>query len=304
MPAPTLRDMHIDSAMTEISIAYRNRNYIAPQVFPIVPVEKKSDYYFVFGRGDWFRDDVEVRAPGARARRVDYTLSSASYVCITYALSKGVTDEERENADAPLRPDTQASEFVTDMLQRAMERRVASMITTCANWASASTPSTVWSNPASDILADIENARNAIISSIGVEPNLALMSQDVWRYVKNHPDLLDRIKYTQRGVMTKDLFAGLIEVDKFLVGTALYNSAKEGATDSMAYIWGNCFWLGYVPPRAALMEPAAGYVLQWGANVANRYREDQEHQDVIEVQQSMDEVITGSDAGAGYYGVV
>jgi hypothetical protein len=53
MPSPTVRDVHIDSAMSEISIAYRNKLYIAPQVFPVVSVEKRSDKYFVFGRGDF-----------------------------------------------------------------------------------------------------------------------------------------------------------------------------------------------------------------------------------------------------------
>ena len=52
MPNPTVRDVHIDSAMGEISIAYHNQNYIWSQVFPEVPVQKRSDYYFVFPKGD------------------------------------------------------------------------------------------------------------------------------------------------------------------------------------------------------------------------------------------------------------
>ncbi len=203
-----------------------------------------------------------------------------------------------------MRPDTQATEFVTDMLLRATERRVAALITTCTLWASASVPGTVWSNDASDVMADIETARNKVVSLIGVEPNVVVCSQSVWRYLKNHADLLDRVKYTRTGTMTKDLFASLIEVEKFLVGSALYNSAKEGATDVMAYIWGDVFWMGYVPQRAGLMEPASGYTLQWGSNEVRRYREEQEHQDIIEVNQYMDEVITGSDSAAAFYGCV
>jgi len=47
VPRPTPRDAHLDSALTSVSIAYRNPTYIADQVFPTVGVNKQSDYYFV-----------------------------------------------------------------------------------------------------------------------------------------------------------------------------------------------------------------------------------------------------------------
>ena len=212
--------------------------------------------------------------------------------------------EERDNADRPLRPDIDATRFVTDKLQLATERRVATLITTCANWTSASVVATVWSSDVSDPMSEIENLRYQVVSQTGAVPNVAIMSENVWRYLKHHPDFLDRIKYTQRGMVTVELFSSLIEVPKVLIGNSLYNSAQEGKADSMSFIWGNCFWMGYVPPAPALMEPAAGYTLRWGTNEVRRFREDQEKQDIIEVQHYFDEVICASDAGGGYYGVV
>ncbi len=103
MPTPTVNDVHIDTAMTQISIAYKNAAYIAEQCFPVVTVQKVSDKYWVFPKDDWFRDDAAVRAPGTRARSVDYALTTGSYVCVEHALKKSVTDEERANSDAPLR---------------------------------------------------------------------------------------------------------------------------------------------------------------------------------------------------------
>jgi len=47
MANPTVHDVHIDGPLANISIAYRNSGYIADQVFPNVPVTKKSDKYFV-----------------------------------------------------------------------------------------------------------------------------------------------------------------------------------------------------------------------------------------------------------------
>ena len=97
MATPTVRDVHRESYLEGISIAFRNTKYIWDQVFPVVPVNKKTDAYFIFPRDAWFRDEIEVRAPGTRARRVDYDLTSASYNAITYAIDKGVADSRTES---------------------------------------------------------------------------------------------------------------------------------------------------------------------------------------------------------------
>ena len=69
MATPTTRDVHSNVALSNISIAYKNMDYIAERIFPRVPVQKKSDFYYTFDKGAFFRDEVGVRAPGTRARR-------------------------------------------------------------------------------------------------------------------------------------------------------------------------------------------------------------------------------------------
>lgn len=305
MPSPTPRDVHFDAALSQFSVAYKNGMYIFDQVFPVIPVNKQSDYYFVFDKGSWFRDLAAKRAPGTRAQRADYSLTSGSYVCLNYALAKGVPDEVRDNADNPLKPDMEATEFVTDALLRALERRVAALITGSANWAYAASPTTQWSSDTADPLGDIEAAINGVVSTIGRLPNVGVTSWDVWRRLKNHPDLLDRVKYTRAGGQPQpgDL-ASWFNLDKLLVGTSIVDSSVEGATNSMGYIWDDDFWVGFVPPTPSLMTPSAGYTLEWGARSVNVFREDQEHQDVIEAGHYTDEVITASDAGAIVYNAV
>ena len=47
MATPTVSDVHTNAAMANVSIAFRNGMYIAEQVAPVVPVTKKSDFYYV-----------------------------------------------------------------------------------------------------------------------------------------------------------------------------------------------------------------------------------------------------------------
>lgn len=298
MARPTSRDVHQDAALTNVSIAYRNEEYIADQVFPAVNVTKISDKFYIFDKGAWFRvESRAVRAPGTRAARMDYTLSTGSYVCVEYAFAKGVSDEVRDNSDDPLRPEIEAAEFVTDNLLRAKEKRVGDLVSACANWANSVTPSTKWDDDTSDPLGDVDTARTAILQATGMMPNTMVMGWEVWEDLKNHPDLLDRIKYTERGVLTSDLAAGLFEVNKLLVGRSVYESAEEGETSSMAFIWGKQATLLYVPESPGLMKPASGYVFRFKAREVSRFREDQERQDVFEARHSVSENITGSDAG-------
>lgn len=305
MPRPTVSDVHILGPLQNVSIAYRNEQYIARQIFPEIRVAKKTDHYFVFGKGAWFRDEVAIRAPGTRAARSDYDISTASYVCLNYALAKAVPDEVRANADTPLRPSVEAAEYVADALDRALEQRVATIITTSTNWAYSSSPTTQWSDATADPLGDIEGAVNGVVSTIGRMPNVGVMSWDVWRYLKNHPDLLDRVKYTRPGAqpMPSDL-AGWFGLEKILVGYSLIESAKDGQSASTNYIWGDDLWLGYVPQNAALMTPAAGYTLRWMDRSLEVFREDQERQDVYTANEYTDEIITASDAGAIIYDAV
>ena len=308
MPRPTVRDVHLEQALTQFSIGYKNETYIAPMVFPNLRVEKQSDYYFVFEKSAWFRDIVAKRAPGTRAARADYQISTASYICVNYALAKAVPDEVRANADNPLRPDTEATEFISDALLRGQEIRVANLVMAAsgASWAYAASPATQWSSSSADPLGDIEAAVNGIISTIGRQPNVAVMSWDVWRYLKNHPDLAERVKYTRPGgTPVPDDVAAWFNLDRVLIGTAIKDTSVEGASTAvMSYVWGDGFWLGYVTPRPGLQEPTAGYSLEWMNREVRRFREDQERQDILEGSHYTDEVVTASDAGAMIYDAV
>ena len=300
---PTIHEVHIDGAMSNISIAYRNDQYIADQVFPIIPVQHQSDKYFKFDKAAWFRNEAQIRAYGTRAARSDYSITqSAPYAAVEYALASGLPDEIRANADDPLRPEVEKTEFVTDKILLKLEYDVATLVNTSGNWTNSGAPSNgAWdadtSDPIKDVVGGSSSVRETIRGTIGRYPNTLVMGATVWAALMRHPDLLDRVKYTQMGVVTQQLVASLFQVDKVLVGTAIINNAAEQATDSFADVWGKFAWFGWVPPSAGLMIPAAGYVFAWKQRQVNRYREEQEHQDLFECLMNYDKKVTSADSG-------
>ena len=301
MPRPTARQSHIDRALTNVSIAYRNAAYIWPDVFPRVPVQKQTDQYFIFDKDRWFSRDAGYRSPGARAPRSDYTLSTASYLCTEQALAHQVPDEVVDNSNDPLTPLIRGTQYVTDQLQLQIEQDVISTIFADGAWSGSATPGTLWSNDAADPFGDIETGVNSVASIIGREPNLAVIGRGLWRYLKNHPDVLDRIKYTgSAGSPAKvalEAIAAIVGIDRVLLTASIEQTAGEGATATYAYVGGNHMALMYVAASASLDEPSAGYTFVWGSNEVNRYREDQEHADVVEARMSWDTKLTATDAG-------
>lgn len=303
--SPTARTVHVNRPLTNISVAYMNNDYIYPQVFPQVPVANKSDVYFVFDRSAFYRNRSGLRAPGTRAPLGDYGITTASYICINDALGALIPDEMRDNADAPLRVEVTGTKYVADGLELGEEIRVAAKIAACASWASASNPGTAWSSDNSDPYADIQTAVDAVIKQIGRMPNIAVTNWTVWRRLQNHPNFLERLKYTRPGgTLAEGDVNNWFGFDKLLIGKAIYDTANEGATTSMSFVWGNNFWVGYVPSAPALEEPAAGYVLRWGNKEIRRLRMEPEHATLIEGQWFVSETITASEAGAGFYGLV
>ncbi len=284
MSRPTYQQVHIDTPLTNISIAYTPGQFIGSDLFPLVPVVHISDKYFTYTKADWLRNEVGVRAPGTKAPRGDYGLSTSNYFCTEKSIAKGVPDEIVENADNPLRPAEDATKWVTTQLYQKLEIDVAATAFG-TGWATSATPSVLWSNDTSDPLGDFATAFNGVLGSIGLKPNVAVVGYGVWRYLKNHPDIVERVKYsagpTNPAIVAMNTVAALIEVERLMVGTSIQDTAGEGSTSSLSYIWGNHGLLAYVTGGPSLLEPSAGYVFSFEHRKIQRFREDQNQQDVV-----------------------
>ena len=66
---PTPGDVHVNVPLTNISIAYLQNasNFIASRVFPNIPVQKQSDRYYTYDRGEFNRDEMKERAAGTES---------------------------------------------------------------------------------------------------------------------------------------------------------------------------------------------------------------------------------------------
>jgi hypothetical protein len=272
---PTKQQAHIDKALTNISVAYmQDENaFISDRVFPKIPVKKQSDVYFIYNKGDFFRDEAKVRGGASESTGSDYGVESSDpYYCKVYAFHKDVTEQDRANYDEPLNADQDATDFVTQKMLIRREMQWASKFFVTGVWgtevqgvgaAPGAGQALQFDKANSDPIGTITSQAVAMAGLTGFKPNTLVLSPHVFLALKNHEDILDRIKYTQKGIVTADLLATLFEVDNVYVAWGVVNSANQGATDSISFIMGKHALLCYVNPRPALKKPSAGYIFTW-----------------------------------------
>lgn len=300
---PAVNEVHVDAVLTQMSVAYRNAEYIGPSLVPRVQVTKRSDVFFIYDKAN-LRRQATKRAPGGSGGRSGYGLSTDNYSVETYTQEHVVPDEIRDNADNPLDPDRDGVNFATDILDLEYEMQAASMIETSGNWTTNVTLSgtSQWSDyDDSDPLSNMMTAHETVLKQIARRANTLQMSFEVFTKLALHPDLIDRVKYTgtqeRPAMVTAAMMAALFMVDQVLVGTAVKNTAKEGQTDSMSFVWSKHAWLGFVAPAPALTTPSAAYAFTIGRQ-SDRYRENPIKSDIIRVEEAWD--IEKVESGAGY----
>lgn len=277
---PTLSDVHVNKPLTNISVAFLQdqKAFIATRLFPIVPVEKQSDVYFTYSTSDLMRDDMRPRAPSTESAGSGYGIdNTANYYCKPYALHQDVSDQLLANADSPLKPESDATRILAQKMMIGRERLWATAYIAGSTWASnwqgkAATPGAneflQWDAASSDPIKDIAKADAVIHGLTGFHANKLVVARNVYQILKNHSAVLDRVKYTQKGPVTLDLLAGIMDLDEVLVADGIYNSAAEGATASLSYIISKKALLCYSAPAPSIMAPSAGYCFSWKQNGA------------------------------------
>ena len=289
---PDVSMVHVDQALTNVSIAYHNAQFVADQIFPTIPVTKQSNKYFIYSK-DRFRIVDDARRPGARANEITWTLSTDTYYAEGHALAQAIPDELRANADQALDVDVDTTETLTDLIYVQREIAVANAVVNPSVITQNTTLSgnSQWSDfTNSDPVDAVETQKSTIQLQIGQAPNALLVSYPVFQQLRNHPSIIDRFKYTQVGILQPDHLRAAFNVDYFLIGGAIENTAKEGDPDNFQYIWGKNALLFYKPPAAGRRTVSVGYQFTWlfGANtngfLVKRYRDESRTADVVEVQ--------------------
>lgn len=321
---PSLRDVRVDSALTNLAIAYFQKpgDFIANKVAPLVPVNRVSGKYFVHSKADMMRDEAKRRAPGQRFARVGGGVTTDSYTCEEFSLEYALPDEIRANWDSPLKADQAAIRQLMQQLMIRRERQFATTALAASVWGTdvagaASNPGATehifFDNASADIIGTLSQWSDEVKKQTGFRPNRFVTTPDVIRVMKNDADIIDRHKYTSAEPISLRAIANLCNIGsaedpgEIVEMGASYNTAAENATASMSFMAGDVGLLMYVAPSPQIDAPSALYTFSWsdfdrsvseaGAAAIDMYREEGTRSDIYRGQAYFDIKVAAADCG-------
>ncbi len=309
MPLPTMRDLHQNTPLTQFAeaIVQEESNFVARQVFPVVPTSKRADSYYVFDQGDMARTDAKMREPSAEAPDLMYGVSTATFNIDVWHGRVPIDDMVEANADDIFNLDQLAvRRVVMDLLIREEVDWVAKYFTTSV-WTGVSdetlSGTDQWENAASDPIETIRGKIFGVEAATGLRPNTLVIGANVEKRLMDHPDIVDRLKYTSFGSVSRDVLARLLGLERVFVLGAIRNSAVQGAADSIARIAGNHALICHVPSSPSPFSPASGLTFAWSAFSGQgiqirRYRDESKSTLFVEGRLGFDHVVTGASLGA------
>ena len=293
---PFVSQLGVDKLLSQVSLRYSSKDFLADKIFPELMVKKDSDLYRIYTQD--FRIPETARANKGVANEHFWEVSSASYLLEDHALKDYISDDDIDNYDnADLRADT--VEELTDVIMRRREKSVLDLFTT-TNWslnvslaaANAWTQDTTVSNP----IPVVDTAATTILNNSGKMPNYGIISRTGFVGAKNHQSVLDRLKYTSAEVTVK-MMAGLFDLEEFMVSKAQQDTSARGATSVQGSMLGDICFVGWKPSRPSPKAPSAGYIFRKDVPMVRRWRDDERNAEAIEVRAKYQAKIVASLCG-------
>lgn len=293
----------VDAVLTTAAQGYQNAELVYPMLFPVVSVAQRGGKIITFGK-EAFRIYNTGRSPGQNTKRIQIGYAGASFSLEQHALEGLLPMEIQEDAQAASPGIQLASGTVMttqDIIQLRTEYAAAALATDVNNYAVSNklvlAGNTKWTDAAGTPTKDVEAAKEAVRSQTGRRPDTAVISAKAFAAVKQHPSILERIKYTGRDSATPELLAALWGLKSVAVGDAIY----EDNTGTLQDVWGGDVVLSYsaIGSVADRGRPTYGYTYRLTGYpiVEQPYYDRPSKSWVYPVTDELQPVIAGSGAG-------
>lgn len=270
--------IHVDRVLTNLSIKYDDFSdvvMIADKVCPLVPVNKQSDKYFVYGREYLKAQDLK-KSPRGESAEMYRSLSTDSYFCDEYGIKDFITENDMINADEGQDPEADSVEALTDVIMLNHERAVATLFTDTDNYAAtnkkALSGTSQWSDQTNSTpYADIYDAKVQVRKS-GRRANTMIAAYSVALALAEHPNTQEKLALETNERLSAELgdkwtsetgLPAKIKGLRLYVPSGVVDGAEDGATADIADIWGNNVWIGHVTQKKTPSRKTISFALNF-----------------------------------------
>ena len=276
-----------------------NLGFIGLQVMPLFPVPEQSAGYPVIPKEALLKIPDTKRAMRGAYGRSDWEWEEGHYATKEHGWEEPIDDRERKLYQDKFDHDVVCTMRAVDIILRSQEKRVASKVFNATNF-TAHPVANEWDDAATATpINDVNAGKNAIREASGMLANALLIAYSTMMNLRECDQIVERLKYTFPGMdinaMGAAELARIFDVERVLVGGAVYDSAKKGQDASISDLWDNEYaMLTRVSEANNVLEPCLGRTFLWtedsdSNSVVEEYREEQTRGDVIRVRHDVDE---------------
>jgi len=307
MPAPTsdtaIQRPDLGALVYEYMQNGPSMGYIGLDVMPIFPVSYQSASYPVIPTEALLKVPDTRRAMRGTYNRSDYEFEEGYYATSENGWEEPVDDRERNLYKNKFDADVLAVRRATSHILRAQEKRIADKVFNASNFA-ANSVANEWDDASNATpITDVETGKLSVRSACGMNPNTLIISYSTYSDLKQCDEIIDRLKYTfpmlNMNQMTTQQLAAVFDVERVLVGGAVYDSAKKGQDASISNLWSNEYAMLTITSAGDLTQPSIGRTFLWtdeapGNTVTEQYRDEPRRCDVFRVRHDTDEAFIQS----------
>lgn len=262
MALPSVASITVPVALQNLTIQYKPDDLIGERVFPIFPLASPAQKVLKYSKANMFRieEGTLYRAEGGETKLFNWDIVTQTVT--PRQISAGETvpvemiDIENMPGQLPTNSIVDAVQHAYMRIDQFKEKLIADTVYGNA-WLDGAVGGTVPSVSAgwglqttsNTFVADVFAQKAAILAATGVRPNVLVMDYATFIAQQFNPVVSDKIKYTQRSVVTSELLAQLLQLDEVIVGASVYTKSLENKTKvgpTMTPIWnpsgkGNAF---------------------------------------------------------------
>lgn len=235
--------VHSNTFLQNMSVHYANGEFIGEQLMPVVSVDKRSDNYATYPKREIFAYPDDAIAQRGRANEISESRGSDNYSVKDYGFSDFVSTDTVDNQDAVFDEMKDCMEKPLYALALKREQRIATIVTTGANFAgNTSTPAVLWDTASPTIVANIQTAIASTFRGAGDSELIGFTSIDVWNVMSRDAGLRDLFKYVKEGLAMPQQIAQYLGLSRILVSDARQDTANSGqASATYSRIFGKNF---------------------------------------------------------------
>lgn len=251
-----------DPQRTGISLAYTNRELIADQVLPRVPVAQYQFAWNRFNLGDRFTLPDTIMGRSAEANTVQFGVTRETGMIEDHGLGCYTPEVDvEEGALIGYSPLDNNALMLTELLLLRHEKSVADQVFSLNTYPSTQratlSGTDQFSHASSTPYDTIMNA----LESVLMRPNVIVLNRPGLVKLRKHPQITAMLATTGSGnsettnaagpPVTNQQLADLFEVDRVIAGSAFVNTAGFGETPVMGRCWGNHMAMLHINPNVA-----------------------------------------------------